>query len=189
MGVDLPHGGRYIGHKNRTEPKSQNVYVKLLAKLYDFLARRTNSGFDAVVFKRLLSSRIHRPPMGLARLLRYVKGQESKIAVVVGTITDDVRLDGMTVPKIRVAALRFTEGARARIVAAGGECLTFDQLALLRPKGEQTLLLRARKSARKANRYFGIPGAPGSKTRPKVRSEGRKFESARGRRKSRGFKV
>jgi hypothetical protein len=40
--------------------------------------------------------------------------QDGKIAVVVATVTDDVRL--FEVPKIRVCALRFTETARARIV-------------------------------------------------------------------------
>jgi hypothetical protein len=39
--------------------------------------------------------------------------QADKIAVLVGTVTDDVRLH--EVPKLRVAALRFTETARARI--------------------------------------------------------------------------
>lgn len=42
--------------------------------------------------------------------------QAGKIAVVVGTVTDDVRL--FEVPKVRVAALRFTETARARITKA-----------------------------------------------------------------------
>lgn len=158
-------------------------------QLYAFLARRTDSGFNAVVSKRLIASRVNRVPLGLARVLRYIKGKEDKIAVVVGTITDDVRLDGFAVPKFRIAALRFTEGARARITKAGGECLTLDQLAQLRPRGENTVLLRGCKNARTATRYFGTPGASGSTTRPRVRSEGRKFEMARGRRKSCGFKV
>lgn len=38
--------------------------------------------------------------------------------VVVGTVTDDQRI--LNVPKITVAALRFTETARARIRKAGG---------------------------------------------------------------------
>jgi large subunit ribosomal protein L18e len=116
-----------------------------------------------------------------------MKGKEDKIAVVVGTITDDIRL--IEVPAMKVCALHFTETARARIVKAGGECLTFDQLALRAPTGSNTVLLQGRRSARVAVKHFGIPGAPGSKTRPYVRSEGRKFEAARGRRKSRGFKV
>jgi ribosomal protein L18E len=122
-----------------------------------------------------MMSRVNRPPLGLARVSRYMsKYAAGKIAVIVGTVTDDVRLIGSAVPKLRIAALRFTAGARARIEAAGGQCLTFDQLALLKPTGTDTVLLRGRRTARVANRYFGVPGAPGSKTRPRVRSEGRK---------------
>ena len=132
-------------------------------------------------------SRINRPPMGLNALARHMKGKEDKIAVVVGTITDDIRM--VEVPALKVCALHFTEAARARILKAGGECITFDQLALRCPTGANTILLQGRRTARTAVKHFGIPGAPGSKTRPYVRSEGRKFERARGRRKSRGFKV
>ena len=56
-----------------------------------------------------------------------------RIAVIVGTVTDDIRL--LEVPKLTVAALKFTETARARIVKAGGKCLTLDQLVLLAPTG------------------------------------------------------
>jgi large subunit ribosomal protein L18e len=62
-----------------------------------------------------------------------VQDQEGKIAVIVGTVTDDKRV--YEVPAMRVTALRFTETARARIEKAGGQCLTFDQLALLSPLG------------------------------------------------------
>lgn len=158
-------------------------------QLYAFLARRTDAGFNAVVLKRLIMSRTNRPPMGLARVQRYMNGQEKKIAVVVGTVTDDIRLDAADFPALRIAALRVTEGARARILKAGGEVLTFDQLALVAPKGENTVLLRGRRNARVATRYFGTPGAKDSTTRPRIESKGRKFEKARGRRKSRGFKV
>eukprot|EP00850_Spirogloea_muscicola_P018371 SM000167S02984 [mRNA] locus=s167:232279:233255:- [translate_table: standard] len=114
--------------------------------------------------------------------------QEEKIAVIVGAITDDVRQ--YEVPALRVAALRFTETARARILKAGGECLTFDQLALISPTGTNTVLLRGPKNAREAVKHFGrAPGVPHSHTKPYVRSKGRKFEKARGRRKSRGFKA
>jgi len=57
--------------------------------------------------------------------------------VIVGTVTDDKRIQ--EVPAMKVTALRFTETARARIVNAGGECLTFDQLALCAPLGENTV--------------------------------------------------
>ena len=44
--------------------------------------------------------------------------------MVVGTVTDDKRT--LTVPKMTVAALKFSETARARILKAGGKCLTLD---------------------------------------------------------------
>merc|ERR1719171_2931286 len=100
----------------------------------------------------------------------------------------------MEVAKLSVCALRFTESARARITKNGGECLTFDQLALRSPLGKGLVLLRAATKAREAERYFGkAPGVPGSHTKQRVRHKGtagnrsRKFEMARGKRKSRGF--
>lgn len=69
-------------------------------------------------------------------------GRTDKTAVVVGSITDDLRL--YTVPKLKVCALRVTERARARILKAGGQIITFDQLALKSPKGENTVLLQGR---------------------------------------------
>jgi hypothetical protein len=33
MGIDLKHGGRAIGKKHRTEPKSKDVYLRLLYKV------------------------------------------------------------------------------------------------------------------------------------------------------------
>ncbi|BBH10432.1 Ribosomal protein L18e/L15 superfamily protein [Prunus dulcis] len=130
----------------RTSPKSDDIYLKLLVKLYRFLVRRTGSKFSAVILKRLTCS--------------------------------------------EVTALRFTETARARIEKAGGECLTFDQLALRAPLGQNTVLLRGPKNAREAVKHFGpAPGVPHSHTKPYVRSKGRKFEKARGKRNSKGFRV
>merc|ERR1719218_16865 len=137
MGIDLKAGGP-VKNTNRRAERSENVYIKLLVKLYRFLARRTNSQFNATVLKRLFMSKVNRPPLSISRLARYMRGKEDKIAVIVGTVTDDVRLQ--TVPKLTICALRFTQTARARIVRAGGECMTFDQLALRCPTGTGTVL-------------------------------------------------
>merc|ERR1719388_238874 len=124
----------------------------------------------------------------MSKLAKAMENKDGKIAVIVGPVTDDTRL--LEVPKLTVCALRFTETARARITKAGGECLTFDALALRAPLGQGTVLLRGPIKAREAERHFGkAPGVPNSTTAPYVRSKGRKFEKARGRRKSRGFKV
>jgi len=86
-------------------------------------------------------------------------------------VTDDARFIEM--PKMTIAALRFTEAARAKIVKAGGKCLTLDQLIMTAPTGTNTLLLRASKD-REAKKHFGIaPGVPGSHTKPYVRSASR----------------
>lgn len=70
-------------------------------------------------------------------MLVMMVNQDDKIAVIVGTVTDDVRVH--EIPCLKVTALRFTETARARIEKAGGECLTFDQLALRAPLGQNTV--------------------------------------------------
>merc|ERR1712085_222582 len=130
----------------------------------------------------------NKPPLSLSKLVKNMKKKDGKIACVVGTVTDDTRV--YDVPKMSVCALRFTETARARIAKAGGECITFDKLALRSPLGQGTVLLRGPVKAREAERHFGkAPGVPDSSTKPYVRSKGRKFESARGKRKSRGYKV
>ncbi|RDY10822.1 60S ribosomal protein L18-2 [Mucuna pruriens] len=186
-GIDLKAGGKSKRTK-RTAPKSNDIYLKLLVKLYRFLVRRTSSHFNAVILKRLLMSKVNKAPLSLSRLIKYTMGKENKIAVVVGTVTDDIRV--YEVPNLTVTALRFTETARARIENAGGQCLTFDQLALRSPLGQGTVLLRGPKKSREAVKHFGpAPGVPHSHTKPYVRSKGRKFEKARGKRNSRGFRV
>lgn len=42
----------------------------------------------------------------------------------------------------QVCALHVTEKARARILKAGGEIITFDQLALKAPTGKNTVLMQ-----------------------------------------------
>uniref|UniRef100_A0A915D7D9 Large ribosomal subunit protein eL18 n=1 Tax=Ditylenchus dipsaci TaxID=166011 RepID=A0A915D7D9_9BILA len=169
MGIDLCH--KYDRKVRRTAPKSEDPYLRVLVKLYRYLANRVNGSnkFNKVILKRLFMAKRNRPPLSIA-------------------LTDDKRI--YQVPAITVAALRFTAAARARIIKAGGEVITFDQLALRSPKGENTLLIQGPRKNRETEKHFGpAPGVPGSHTKPHVRSKGRKFERARGRRKSRGYKA
>ncbi|SCZ97198.1 BZ3500_MvSof-1268-A1-R1_Chr4-2g07054 [Microbotryum saponariae] len=211
-GIDIEH--HHVKKGNRTAPRSEDPYLLLLVKvrsgshrlgrpssyppaltrsfplpkqLYRFLARRTDSKFNKVVLRRLYMSRINRPPLSISRISRQVSKSNaaSSTVVAVATITDDIRL--LEVPKLSIAALRFTKTARARIEAAGGECLTLDQLALRKPTGANTLLLRGAKNAREAVKHFGM--GPHKNKKPYTISKGRKEEKGRGRRKSRGFKV
>ncbi|QHO01473.1 60S ribosomal protein [Arachis hypogaea] len=138
--------------------------------LYRFLVRRTGSNFNAVILKRLFVSK------------------EGKIAVVVGTVTDDIKV--YEVLALKVTTLRFIETACARIEKVGGECLTFDQLALRAPLGQNVVLLRGPKKSKEAVKHFGPAlGVPHSHTKPYVQSKGRKYERTRGRRNSKGLRV
>ena len=166
---DIVAGGRKATKiKGRKGPVTENIYMRLLVKLYRFLARRTDSEFNALVLKRLFMSRTNRPSISIKTLAKHMSGdEEGKTAVVVGSVTDDSRL--LEVPKLTVCALRFTNMARARITKAGGECMTFDQLALKAPTGENTKLLRGCKSHRETEKHYGAPGAP-ARPRPPPRS-------------------
>ena len=195
MAIDLVKCGRVKLHHTRTL-RAKNVYHRLLVKLYKFLSRRTTSSFNKCVLRRLLNSRVNRTPVSLSKLSNYVQrksvaDQKAKgndiIFAVVGTVTDDTRL--IDVPEMKICALKFTEKARERITSAKGKCITFDQLAINRPNGENVILLRGTRD-REAKKHFGkAPGLPDSNTKPYVRSKGRKFERARGRRRSRGYKA
>ncbi|KAL7410897.1 60S ribosomal protein L18-B [Mrakia frigida] len=186
MGIDLRHKHERKGA--RQAPKSEDPYLLLLVKLYRFLARRTDSKFNKVVLKRLFQSKTNRPPLSISRIVKHTHNANTdgtKTLVLVGTVTDDERF--LVVPKLTIAALRFTRSARERIVAAGGEALTLDQLALRSPKGANTVLVRGKRTAREAYRHFGM--GPHKNKKPYTISKGRKFEKGRGRRASRGFKV
>lgn len=157
------------------------------------MGRRTESKFNKIVLKRLHSSKVNKTPVSLSKLSKIAekakkqnKGKDLVLAVV-GTITNDLRQ--LELGAINVCALRVTEKARERIVAAGGQVLTWDQLALNRPKGENVVLVRGTRM-REAKKHFGrAPGLPGSTAKPYVRAKGNKFEKARGRRASRGYRA
>mmetsp|Transcript_15084 Transcript_15084/g.25935 ORF Transcript_15084/g.25935 Transcript_15084/m.25935 type:complete len:188 (+) Transcript_15084:87-650(+) len=187
MGIDISNRRRKSTVRKTT--KSQNPYLRLLVKLYAFLSRRTSSKFNDTVYKRLCMTKLNRPTVSTSKLTKFMKTKSAdQIAVVVGKIVNDSR--SRTIATMAVAALGFSDTARARIEGAGGRCLTFDQLAIERPTGSNCVLLRGCKTHREANKHFGrAPGVPNSSTKPYVLSTGRKFERARGRRKSRGYKV
>jgi hypothetical protein len=96
-----------------------------------------------------------RPPVALSKLVKHLGTRKQRTAVVVGTVTDDMRL--LELPSLEIAALRFTEAARARVTKAGGTCLTIDELIMKSPSGANTLLLRG-PTMREAKRHFGSAG-------------------------------
>ena len=113
--------------------------------------------FPQVILKRLFQSKINRPPVSLSKIAKEATSSpdyQSKVVVTVGTVTDDIRF--LEVPKLSIAALKFTKSARERILNAGGEAITLDQLALRAPTGSNTILLRGKKNTREAVKHFGM---------------------------------
>eukprot|EP00811_Abedinium_folium_P008745 NODE_18082_length_911_cov_4.720663.p1 GENE.NODE_18082_length_911_cov_4.720663~~NODE_18082_length_911_cov_4.720663.p1 ORF type:complete len:199 (-),score=76.75 NODE_18082_length_911_cov_4.720663:255-851(-) len=198
MGIDIKAGGR--SKRAKRQSLTTNPYMRLLIKLYKFLARRTDSKMNKVILDRLNFARRNRKAVSLYKLKKLFEAKKNDdwTAVCVCTVTDDDRLvtfnelaGKQNFPKMDIVALHFSEAARKRIEKAGGECLTFDQFALRHPGKEKGRCMLVRGPAwRKQHRHFGrAPGVPGSSSAPHVRSKGRKFEKARGRRKSRGYKA
>eukprot|EP00918_Siedleckia_nematoides_P069570 GHVU01151706.1.p3 GENE.GHVU01151706.1~~GHVU01151706.1.p3 ORF type:complete len:182 (+),score=26.19 GHVU01151706.1:73-618(+) len=178
MGIDVTDLAKKGPRSGRKNLKSPNPYMHLLTKLYEFLSRRAECKFNKTVLKRLKTPRRFRPQVSLSRITRFMRGKKEGIAVCIAKVTDDMRL--LDFPKLSVCALKFTETARARIMKAGGECLTLDQLALRQPKGEKAYLIRGPVKCREADKHFGAPrGTIKGKAKPYVRSKGRKFERAR----------
>lgn len=101
------------------------------------MSRRTDSGTWAVILRRLVASRVNKPPVSLSKIIKHhsdKKQFDKDIAVIVATVTDDERI--LEIPKMNIAALKFTEAARARITKAGGVCMTLDELVKKCPTGK-----------------------------------------------------
>ena len=136
-------------------------------------AERTTNRQNQVILHRLFLSKTNRPPVSLSKIIKETSSApdlDSKVIVNVGTVTDDVRL--LTIPKLTIAALRFTTSAKERILKAGGEALTLDQLAIRAPTGSNTILLRGKRTTREAVKHFGM--GPHKHKKPYTISKGRK---------------
>jgi len=120
---------------------------------------------------------MNKPPVSISKITR-LNPKSDAVVVVVGCVTDDERI--VEVPKLTVCALKFSKSARNRIVNAGGRCLTFDQLALEKPTGTNTVLLRGRRNARESVKHFR--GLHGKHATPYVRNNKGRLEKGRLRR-------
>uniref|UniRef100_A0A3B1JZS4 Ribosomal protein L18 n=1 Tax=Astyanax mexicanus TaxID=7994 RepID=A0A3B1JZS4_ASTMX len=129
MGIDIRHNKDRKVH--RKEPKSQDIYLRLLVKLYRFLARRSNAPFNKVILRRLFMSKTNRPPLALSRLIRKMKlpGRENQTAVVVGTVTDDVRIQD--VPKLKLCAFIATVTSVSEVEKISFDLVHFCYFCLL----------------------------------------------------------
>ncbi|ELK12168.1 60S ribosomal protein L18 [Pteropus alecto] len=165
MGLDIRHNKDRKGlAQGAQEP---GLLPKAAGQGVQASSQTNNSIFNQVVLKRLFVSRTDRSPLSLSRMIQKMKipGGEGKTAVVLGTITDDVRVQ--EVPTLKVCALRVSSRSQNLILKAGDKILTFDQMALDSPKGCGTVLLSGPRKGRKVYRYLGKGHeTPHSHTKP-----------------------
>mmetsp|Transcript_28438 Transcript_28438/g.31589 ORF Transcript_28438/g.31589 Transcript_28438/m.31589 type:complete len:218 (+) Transcript_28438:70-723(+) len=183
------------------EATTSDPYMKLMVKLYRFLDRRAPSKFNRRVLRRLCTTHRNRHPVSISKLAKVqanmrtigTKDDPNKkvnahdTLVVVSKVVNDPRL--YFVPEgLRIAALGFSSTARARIEAKGGKCLTLEQVAQERPRGDNCALIRASmKGLAKRKHFWGVRGR---KATPHVAKWNITVkEGARGRRKGKGGKM
>ena len=75
MGVDLYKQGRIQKRVGRNATTT-NPYMRLLIKLYKFLARRTDSKFSKIILKRLNQSLNNKFPVSLSKLTKHANTPE-----------------------------------------------------------------------------------------------------------------
>ena len=91
MTVDICHNkDQKVQHR---KTKSQDIYLRLLVKLYRSLVRGNNFTFNHVL-KRLFMSCTNQPPLSLSQMIWKMKlpSREDKTTEVVGTITKDLHV-------------------------------------------------------------------------------------------------
>jgi large subunit ribosomal protein L18e len=81
------------------------------------------------IAERISKPRRNIPAVNLSRVRRH--SADGETILVPGKLLGA----GVLERKLRVAALRFTEGARRKIERAGGECLSISELVEENPKG------------------------------------------------------
>lgn len=118
---------------HRTGPTDINVR-KLIRKL------KKQSKIEQVhiwrdVSERLLSPRRRRAEVNISKINRYTKDGDT--ILVPGKVLGAGNINH----KVYVAALSFSENAKRKIEAAGGKCLTIEELMQTNPRGSNIIIM------------------------------------------------
>ncbi|KUJ98854.1 MAG: 50S ribosomal protein L18e [Thermococcales archaeon 44_46] len=117
----------------RTGPTDIN-----LRRLIRYLRKKSNEE-NVKIWKdiawRLERPRRQRAEVNLSRINRYTK--EGDMVIVPGSVLGAGNLDH----KVIVAAWKFSEKAREKIIQAGGEAITIEELVERNPKGSGVIIM------------------------------------------------
>ncbi|NOZ83132.1 MAG: 50S ribosomal protein L18e [Euryarchaeota archaeon] len=111
-----------------TNPKLQTLITEL--------ARLTHSTSQRVwrdLAERLAKPRRNRAEVNVSRIARYTR--EGDVVAVPGKVLGS----GSISHAVTVAALAFSESAMRKIAAAGGRCMSIEELMREKPKGVRVM--------------------------------------------------
>lgn len=112
----------------------QGPRLQALIPLLKAKGRESGRALWRDVAERLEAPRASRAPLNVGQIARRTKANET--AIVPGKVLSAGRLDH----QVTVAALGFSDKAREKVAAAGGRCLTIEELAGLETVGEVRIL-------------------------------------------------
>ncbi len=113
-----------------TNPVLRRLVRQLRAK-----AKEQRSALWQDLAERLVQPRRARPEINLSRINRYT--EEGSVIVVPGKVLAAGKLNH----PISVAAFKFSQAARRKIIGAGGKVMTIQQLLEQNPKGKGIILM------------------------------------------------
>ncbi len=107
----------------------ENPYVRWLVAFLRKSAKENRAPIWKAVREWLLKPRRQRAEINISKINRYTK--DGDVVVVPGKVLGTGELKH----KVTVAALAFSQAAKEKIQAAGGECITIEELVKRNPRG------------------------------------------------------
>lgn len=114
---------------------SKNDLLRKEIKLLNRASRDKQAPIWKDIAYRLSASRKNRAEVNISRLNRYTEGNE------VVAVPGKVLASGLLNHALTVAAFSFSGNAREKVVAAGGKCLSFEDLVKENPKGTNVRIM------------------------------------------------
>ncbi|MEM3061364.1 MAG: 50S ribosomal protein L18e [Candidatus Bathyarchaeia archaeon] len=117
----------------RKNLKNPNLWS--LIKLLKRKSKENKAPVWKAIAELLSSSRSLMRCVNVSKIARY--SNEGEIVVIPGKVLGA----GSLTSKLTVVAYRFSEGARKKILEAGGECISFYELLERNPEGKNVKIL------------------------------------------------
>ncbi|AGK60647.1 LSU ribosomal protein L18AE [Archaeoglobus sulfaticallidus PM70-1] len=120
--------------RKRMARKTNPNLIRLIEDLLEHSAKNESKLWREVA-EHLAKPRRKQAEVNLSKIQRYLR--DGEVAIVPGKVLGSGEID----KPLKVAALAFSEKARSKIVSAGGECMSIEDLMKVNPKGSKVRIL------------------------------------------------